>query len=44
MPTLISSDVGSYLAHLRQVREYNRRPLNAEEKLVIIRGMIRGWS
>ena len=44
MPTLISSDVSRYLAHLRQVKEINRRALGAEEKLVIIWGMIRGWS
>ncbi len=44
MPTPISSEVGRYLAHLRQVRENNRRPLSAEEKLVIIWGLIRGWS
>ena len=44
MPTLISSDVNRYLKQLGQVKEINRSALGAEEKLVIIWGMISGWS
>ena len=44
MPTLISSDVSGYLRRLGQVKGNDRRALGAEEKLVIIWGMIRGWS
>jgi len=44
MPTLISSDVNGYFRRLGQVKENNRGVLGAEEKLVIIWGMTRGWS
>ena len=44
MPTLISSDVNGYFKRLGQVKENNRGVLGAEEKLVIIWGMTRGWS
>ena len=44
MPTLINSDVSGYFKRLGQVKENNRGVLCAEEKLVIIWGMISGWS
>lgn len=44
MPTLISSDVNGYFKRLGKVKENNRGVLGAEEKLVIIWGMTRGWS